>query len=79
MVLSSAIPTINVPESMANETMSREKVSALSENDVEFVPGGVRLTLIKRVRRRSHRSFKDSSPWEIADVVETEEFKDRPR
>lgn len=57
-----------------------EEVSGLSENDVEFVPGGVRLTLVKlRAGRRSHRSFKDDSPSEMADMVETEEFKDQPR
>ncbi|MEV4840383.1 hypothetical protein AB0K05_38165 [Nonomuraea sp. NPDC049486] len=57
-----------------------EEVSALRENDVEFVPGGVRLTLVKlRARRRSHRSFRDTSPSEVADVGEAEEFRDRPR
>jgi hypothetical protein len=57
-----------------------EEISGLGENDVEFVPGGVRLTLVKlRARRRSHRSFKDTSPSEIADMVAAEEFKDRPR
>ncbi|MFG3227617.1 hypothetical protein ACGF07_22935 [Kitasatospora sp. NPDC048194] len=57
-----------------------EEVSGLREDDVEFVPGGVRLTLVKkRAKRRYYRSFKDDSSLEMADVVETEEFKDRPR
>ncbi|WP_198357372.1 hypothetical protein [Streptomyces fildesensis] len=56
-----------------------EEVSSLCEDDVEFLPGGVRLTLVKkRARRRYYRAFKDAS-LEMADVVETEDFQDEPR
>ncbi|WP_329492962.1 hypothetical protein [Kitasatospora herbaricolor] len=56
-----------------------EEVSVLAEDDVEFMPGGVRLTLVKlRAKRRYYRSFKDAS-LEMAEVIEREEFKDWPR
>jgi len=56
-----------------------EEVSVLTEDDVEFVPGGVRLTLVKkRAQRRYYRSFKDD-PAATGEVIETEEHKDRPR
>lgn len=56
-----------------------EEVSTLTEDAVEFVPGGVRLALVrKRAKRRYYRAFKDASLL-MADVTETVEFKDRPR
>ncbi|QEV16141.1 hypothetical protein CP975_00080 [Streptomyces alboniger] len=56
-----------------------EEVSQLTEEGVEFTPGGVRLTLVrKRAKRRYYRAFKDVS-LELADVIETKTFKDQPR
>ncbi|MEU5050138.1 hypothetical protein [Streptomyces sp. NPDC021096] len=56
-----------------------EEVSQLTEEGVEFMPGGVRLTLTKmRAKRRYYRAFKDAS-LDMAQVIETEEFKDQPR
>ena len=64
---------------LADATGAPEEVSILTEDSVEFVPGGVRLTLVKkRAKRRYYRSYKDASV-EMAEVIETEEFKDRPR
>jgi hypothetical protein len=55
-----------------------EEVSQLTEDDVEFVPGGVRLTLVKsRARRRYYRSFTDK-PADMVDR-ETEDYRDLPR
>lgn len=55
-----------------------EEISQLTEDDVEFIPGGVRLTLVKsRARRRYYRSFTDN-PLDMVDS-ETEEYRDLPR
>jgi hypothetical protein len=57
-----------------------EEVSQLTSNDVEFVPNGVRLTLVKkRAQRRYYRSFTDKPVDKAVDVVETEDFRDLPR
>lgn len=57
-----------------------EEVSQLAENDVEFVPNGVRLTLVKkRAHRRYYRSFTDKPVDNVGDVVETEDFQNLPR
>lgn len=56
-----------------------EEMSKLTEDGVEFTPGGVRFTLVrKRAKRRYYRAFKDTS-LEMADVIETKEFTDQPR
>ncbi|MFD4974953.1 hypothetical protein [Streptomyces sp. NPDC058424] len=56
-----------------------EEMSKLTEGGVEFTPGGVRLTLVrKRAKRRYYRAFKDASV-EMADVIESKEFRDLPR
>lgn len=56
-----------------------EEMSKLTEEGVEFTPGGVRLTLVrKRAKRRYYRAFKDTS-LDMADVIETKEFTDQPR
>ncbi|MEU8934802.1 hypothetical protein AB0D30_33565 [Streptomyces sp. NPDC048409] len=56
-----------------------EEMSKLTEGGVEFTPGGVRLTLVRRrAKRRYYRAFKNTS-LEMADVIETEEFTDQPR
>jgi hypothetical protein len=55
-----------------------EEVTTVTENDVEFFPGGVRLRLAKnRAGLLRHRTFRDSSPSE--DSVAVVEFVDRPR
>jgi hypothetical protein len=56
-----------------------EEVGLLTEDGVEFTPGGVRLALVrKRAQRRYYRAFQDAA-LEMADVVETVQFTDQPR
>ncbi|PKV90295.1 hypothetical protein ATK30_1039 [Amycolatopsis echigonensis] len=57
-----------------------EEIGQLTGNDVEFVPNGVRLTLVKkRAQRRYYRSFTDKPVDSVGGVVETEDFRNLPR
>lgn len=56
-----------------------EEVTTLTDDDVEFLPSGVRLTLTKRrARRVQHRTFTGTTFAAPADHSEAVEFVDRP-
>ncbi|AQS69654.1 hypothetical protein [Streptomyces pactum] len=57
-----------------------EEVTGFGEDDVEFLPKGVRLTLLKnRAERLRHRAFRDAAATASEDEEGEKVFTDRPR
>lgn len=57
-----------------------EELTQFGAKDVEFLPKGVRLTLVKnRASRMRHRAFYDANPSSAADEAAGDVFSDQPR
>lgn len=60
--------------------LTSEEVTSFGEKDVEFLPKGVRLTVVKkRAGRVRHRAFRDSAPQYVDEGPVTHNLSDRPR